>query len=268
MCATSTPPRRDLCVRAGAANRDLARDLPRAQVLTLTSDGPIGKFVCRLRTLMVLCLTHMRLLKELFEGAFAGRPAPNKHMLPMTLDDPLDFVDFTEVRERPSWGSRAMLDVRRRVESSRDRSWCPCLRPFPPSQAMARNVPQKHVEGTNLFYGWMYSPEVHATPEVRRGLHPRRRPPPLPTPPRHMSHLSTAAANKGALPAPLLRQPLAHGTHALKAQGSTAHVRLAIVRKSPPAHACTACRCGSRSLGRAPTGCPHCTSTSPRPTTW
>ncbi len=26
-------------------------------------------------------------------------------------------------------------------------------------------MPHKHVDGTTLYYAWMYSPEVHASPE-------------------------------------------------------------------------------------------------------
>jgi hypothetical protein len=49
------------------------------QVLTLTADGPIGKFKCKLRTLMTLCLLHQRLLKEVGRGR--GRHFP--YILPI-----------------------------------------------------------------------------------------------------------------------------------------------------------------------------------------
>jgi hypothetical protein len=66
-------------------------------VLTLTSDGPIGKFKCKMRSLMTLNLLHQRLLRELYEAVFAGKPAPTRHHEAMTTTDTLDFVDFTEV---------------------------------------------------------------------------------------------------------------------------------------------------------------------------
>ncbi len=69
-------------------------------MLTLTADGPIGKFMCKLRTLMTLSLLHQRLLKELYYAAFANRPAPIKQYDMMTSSDDLDFYDWTEVRAR------------------------------------------------------------------------------------------------------------------------------------------------------------------------
>lgn len=91
----------------------------RAQVTSLTPQGPIGKFVCTMRTFSTLCLLHQLLLKEMYTGMFADKDPPRKQHEPMTTDDPMDFVDFDEVRAwcvgvsalflvgGDSWGAKA-----------------------------------------------------------------------------------------------------------------------------------------------------------------
>jgi hypothetical protein len=66
--------------------------------MTLTCEGPIGKFACKLRTLVTISLLHSRLIEELFRARFAGRRPPMTQMEAMSASEPLDLVDFTEVR--------------------------------------------------------------------------------------------------------------------------------------------------------------------------
>lgn len=39
------------------------------QVMAVTSEGPVGKFVCKFKTFASLCMLHMRLLREVYYGA-------------------------------------------------------------------------------------------------------------------------------------------------------------------------------------------------------
>uniref|UniRef100_A0A7S0WZB7 JmjC domain-containing protein n=1 Tax=Chlamydomonas leiostraca TaxID=1034604 RepID=A0A7S0WZB7_9CHLO len=99
-----------------------------AQVTAITSEGPVGKFVCRLHTFVTLCTLHMRLTRELFAAAFADTHPPKGQNEWMTSKDELDFVDFTE--------------------------------------AMARNTPFRHAPREPQFYCWMYAPEVNAPTDM------------------------------------------------------------------------------------------------------
>ncbi|KAJ9513215.1 hypothetical protein QJQ45_029516 [Haematococcus lacustris] len=99
------------------------------EVLALTCEGPIGKFPCKLRTLVTLDTLHQRLQRELYRARFANRTPPKAQLEVMTDSDPLDYIDFTE--------------------------------------SMARNMPFRHgAPGSHQYYAWMYAPEVNATPEV------------------------------------------------------------------------------------------------------
>lgn len=71
--------------------------LPLLQVISLTPQGPIGKFVCKMRTFSTLCLLHQVLLKEMFHGMFVHKHPPRGQHETMTAKDPLDYVDFVEV---------------------------------------------------------------------------------------------------------------------------------------------------------------------------
>jgi len=79
------------------------------QVTALTLQGPIGKFACRMRTFATLCLLHDLLLKELFLALFANKSPPRGQMEPMTTADPMDFVDFVEVRGGAAGASAACM---------------------------------------------------------------------------------------------------------------------------------------------------------------
>ncbi|KAJ9524803.1 hypothetical protein QJQ45_024431, partial [Haematococcus lacustris] len=99
------------------------------EVLALTCEGPIGKFACKLRTLVTLSTLHQRLQRELYHSRFANKAPPKTQLEPMTDSDPVDYIDFTE--------------------------------------CMARNMPFRHADRrSNLYYAWMYAPEVNASPEV------------------------------------------------------------------------------------------------------
>uniref|UniRef100_A0A7S3VMN3 JmjC domain-containing protein n=1 Tax=Dunaliella tertiolecta TaxID=3047 RepID=A0A7S3VMN3_DUNTE len=101
------------------------------QVTSLTPQGPIGKFACKMRTFSALSLLHQQLLKELYLGMFAHKNPPRGQHEMMTVKDPLDFVDFVE--------------------------------------AMARNMPYQRMTrpgGGHVYYAWMYAPEANATTET------------------------------------------------------------------------------------------------------
>ena len=69
-----------------------------SQVTCLTSEGPVGRMSCQLRSFVALSLLHTRLLRELYADKFEGTTA--RGMEPMTADDPLDFYDFVEAMVR------------------------------------------------------------------------------------------------------------------------------------------------------------------------
>ncbi|GFH17058.1 JmjC domain-containing protein, partial [Haematococcus lacustris] len=67
--------------------------------------------------------------RELYHSRFANKAPPKTQLEPMTDSDPVDYIDFTE--------------------------------------CMARNMPFRHADRrSNLYYAWMYAPEVNASPEV------------------------------------------------------------------------------------------------------
>ena len=95
------------------------------QAMCLTQEGPVGKIACKLRTFVVLALLQERLLRELFESKFVGEPVRGYEA--MTMEDPLDLLDFIE--------------------------------------AMVRNTPNAYAAGKGMYYAWLYAPEVNASPE-------------------------------------------------------------------------------------------------------
>ncbi|GAX76701.1 hypothetical protein CEUSTIGMA_g4147.t1 [Chlamydomonas eustigma] len=102
----------------------LASDIP-VEAMCLTQEGPVGKIACRLRTFVILAVLQERLLKELFETKFVGEPA--RGFEAMTMEDPMDQLDFVE--------------------------------------AMVRNTPAAYAAGKGMYYAWLYAPEINTTPE-------------------------------------------------------------------------------------------------------